>query len=263
MVVRVDQKTVATEEGALAIGTRLAVKWTHGWENGTVTKVLVDRRSSVHTYTVMYDDGETHNEDLRKEVARYLEPPRKANELPKRETRHSIEPSEEAPAAAPAEEEEEGETEGEEEEDDEANEEGEGSSPESSATAPPPVSRLRKRKGDDPSGKDANERPDEEAAPAAPPRPPAKGKETWVACDACEKWRRISVSARQLPSTWQCSDNPDKRFSSCKTPQARRGPLLASSARVQPSHGKRITGVQGRHGAACVRACVRAGALEV
>ena len=71
----VDKQTVGTKEGALTVGTRIAVRWEHGWEEGTVASVLIDHTGKLHTYTVAYDDGETHDEDLRKEDARYLDQP--------------------------------------------------------------------------------------------------------------------------------------------------------------------------------------------
>ena len=68
----IDGRTVGTAAGALEVGARVSIQWLSGWENGTVTAVLVDKKSSVHTYTIEYDDGETHNEDLRKESGRLL-----------------------------------------------------------------------------------------------------------------------------------------------------------------------------------------------
>ena len=49
----------------------------------------------------------------------------------------------------------------------------------------------------------------------------AKGGEkdsmmTWVACDKCEKWRRIKVDdLKSLPKRWFCKFNPDVRFNDC------------------------------------------------
>ena len=51
-----------TSTQALTVGTRLAVLWTHGWENGTVIEVTVGKGS--RRFTVAYDDGEFHDEDL-------------------------------------------------------------------------------------------------------------------------------------------------------------------------------------------------------
>ena len=62
--------------GGLVVGTRIAVRWAHGWEDGAVSAVRIDSKSKLHTYTITYDDGETHDEDLRKEADwRYLDPP--------------------------------------------------------------------------------------------------------------------------------------------------------------------------------------------
>ena len=51
-----------TSTQAITVGTRLAVLWTHGWENGTVIKVTV--RKDSRRFTVAYDDGEVHDEEL-------------------------------------------------------------------------------------------------------------------------------------------------------------------------------------------------------
>ena len=67
----IDSKTVGTAAGALEVGARVSIQWSSGWENGTVAAVLVDKKF-VHTYTIEYDDGERHNEDLRKESGRLL-----------------------------------------------------------------------------------------------------------------------------------------------------------------------------------------------
>ncbi|KAF4681033.1 hypothetical protein FOZ60_012708 [Perkinsus olseni] len=40
---------------------------------------------------------------------------------------------------------------------------------------------------------------------------------TWVQCDKCKKWRRIS-SAEHLPQRWFCSLNPNPRYNSCDIP---------------------------------------------
>ena len=67
----IDGRTVGTAAGALEVGARVSIQWSSGWENGTVAAVLVDKKF-VHTYTIEYDDGERHNEDLRKESGRLL-----------------------------------------------------------------------------------------------------------------------------------------------------------------------------------------------
>ena len=67
----IDGRTVGTAAGALQVGARVSIEWSSGWENGTVAEVLVDKKF-VHTYTIEYDDGERHNEDLRKESGRLL-----------------------------------------------------------------------------------------------------------------------------------------------------------------------------------------------
>ena len=47
-------------------------------------------------------------------------------------------------------------------------------------------------------------------------------EQTWVSCDACNKWRRV-LDSQSLRSArrWRCSDNRDPRYASCATPQAR------------------------------------------
>ena len=73
--------------------------------------------------------------------------------------------------------------------------------------------------------------PPSESAEAAPPpakkarRPPAKPKPaaqtpavtSWVQCDACQKWRRVS----QVPTSkrWQCKNNPDIKYNKCSVQQ--------------------------------------------
>jgi len=70
----VDKRTASTAAGALPVGARLSVRWVHGWEDGTVQRVLVDAASGARTYEVLYDDGERHVEDLREGKARRLDP---------------------------------------------------------------------------------------------------------------------------------------------------------------------------------------------
>ena len=45
-------------------------------------------------------------------------------------------------------------------------------------------------------------------------------EQTWVSCDACNKWRRV-LDSQSLRSArrWRCSDNRDPRYASCATPQ--------------------------------------------
>ncbi|KAF4655755.1 hypothetical protein FOL47_009289 [Perkinsus chesapeaki] len=40
---------------------------------------------------------------------------------------------------------------------------------------------------------------------------------TWVQCDKCRKWRRIS-GTEHLPQRWYCSLNPNQRYNSCDIP---------------------------------------------
>ena len=46
---------------------------------------------------------------------------------------------------------------------------------------------------------------------------PAKKKHSWVACDKCQKWRRVP----KLPSKsrWSCDDNLDEDYDDCNVPQ--------------------------------------------
>jgi hypothetical protein len=67
----VDPKTVATQAGALPVGTRIDVLWTNPlrWETGTVARLdphLEGRgeRISIYYY-IAYDDGQSTVEDLR------------------------------------------------------------------------------------------------------------------------------------------------------------------------------------------------------
>ena len=64
------------------------------------------------------------------------------------------------------------------------------------------------------------------AAPAATDTSDDGSEQTWVCCDDCKKWRRVSdsQSLRNLlraPSgrPWHCRRNCDARYSSCATPQ--------------------------------------------
>ncbi|KAL4422425.1 hypothetical protein ABPG75_008622 [Micractinium tetrahymenae] len=57
-------------------------------------------------------------------------------------------------------------------------------------------------------------------APAAPPA--VLETVSWVQCDKCSKWRKISTEladglSDEVP--WYCSDNPDPKHNSCETPQ--------------------------------------------
>ena len=71
-----DQRAAGAAAEGLTAGTRIAVKWDHGWEDGLVTAVRIDGRSKLRTYTITYDDGETHDDELRKEADwRYLDAP--------------------------------------------------------------------------------------------------------------------------------------------------------------------------------------------
>ncbi|EER03046.1 hypothetical protein Pmar_PMAR001791 [Perkinsus marinus ATCC 50983] len=40
---------------------------------------------------------------------------------------------------------------------------------------------------------------------------------TWVQCDECKKWRRIS-NTEHLPQRWYCSLNPNPKYNSCDIP---------------------------------------------
>ena len=74
--VPVDQTTVATQAGAIPVGTRIDVLWTHPtrWETGTIARL--DTRFEgrgekiVIYYDVAYDDGHRTVEDLRYVQAR-------------------------------------------------------------------------------------------------------------------------------------------------------------------------------------------------
>lgn len=49
-----------------------------------------------------------------------------------------------------------------------------------------------------------------------------RGREDWVCCDGCGKWRRVPeefVASLDDDAPWFCWDNPDVAFNSCETPQ--------------------------------------------
>jgi len=64
-----------------------------------------------------------------------------------------------------------------------------------------------------------------EARAKLQPQPAEKRTETlsmcWVACDKCEKWRRMPAGARAPPAGefWECSMNPPDMVNSCLMPQ--------------------------------------------
>ncbi|KAJ4847219.1 hypothetical protein Tsubulata_008468 [Turnera subulata] len=43
--------------------------------------------------------------------------------------------------------------------------------------------------------------------------------ETWVQCDACRKWRRLTDTAVHTASAWFCSMNTDSSYQSCRDPE--------------------------------------------
>ena len=48
--------------------------------------------------------------------------------------------------------------------------------------------------------------------------------EEWIACDACEKWRRVPAAlAREIgeDQKWTCAQNPRSAFASCDAPEER------------------------------------------
>ena len=217
----VDKAKVGTLEGSLVSGTRIATRWAHGWEEGTVTAVHIDRKTKLHTYTVTYDDGETHDEDLRKEDARYLDPSpsaelrggqqgvqgskkrlsqgsRDGTEV--RRTRHRLPAAGGAAGAVGA----------------SAEEPGGGAPSDAgttaatadagSAAAAAAVAVVAAAAGAD--AADAADTSDDEP------------EQTWVSCDDCEKWRRV-VNSQSLRSArrWRCRDNVDARHKSCAAPQ--------------------------------------------
>ena len=47
--------------------------------------------------------------------------------------------------------------------------------------------------------------------------PPVPESSSWVSCDACSKWRRVSIDG--LPNKWSCSENLDTTHSACSVPQ--------------------------------------------
>ena len=225
--------------GGLVVGTRIAVRWAHGWEDGAVSAVRIDSKSKLHTYTITYDDGETHDEDLRKEADwRYLDPPpltvsqggqqdargtkkrlaKGARDGTERRTRHR-----QLPAAAAAE--------------GAAEERGAGVQ-ESSSTADDAVAAVAAADDDDAvaaaaagtaaagtaaadTAADTAAADDDDTAAAAADTSDDEPEQTWVSCDDCEKWRRVADSQfLRSARRWRCGDNRDHRFSSCVTPQA-------------------------------------------
>ena len=71
-----DHRAAGAAAEGLTAGTRIAVRWDHGWEDGLVTAVRIDSRSKLRTYTITYDDGETHEDELRQQADwRYLDAP--------------------------------------------------------------------------------------------------------------------------------------------------------------------------------------------
>ena len=62
----IDRSTVGSLDGALGIGSRIVVRWQHGWEAGTISHVRhqLERGALVCTYTIVYDDGEVRAEGL-------------------------------------------------------------------------------------------------------------------------------------------------------------------------------------------------------
>jgi histone-lysine N-methyltransferase SETD2 len=59
-------------------------------------------------------------------------------------------------------------------------------------------------------------------ANAAQQAPGPVEQQTWVQCDACEKWRRIPTDLAQNlndDEPWFCANNPDAAHSTCDAPQ--------------------------------------------
>lgn len=59
----------------------------------------------------------------------------------------------------------------------------------------------------------------------------------WVACDACQKWRRIPASivdALGEQDKWFCKDNPDKNTASCDAPEEAYEDDAADPAETEP-----------------------------
>ena len=41
-------------------------------------------------------------------------------------------------------------------------------------------------------------------------------KDTWVQCEACDKWRKLPRNPAALPNLWYCNLNPIQAFASCE-----------------------------------------------
>ena len=190
----------------LAIGTRIAVKWDHGWEDGLVTAVRIDNKSKLRTYTITYDDGETHDDDLRKEADwRYLDAPPSAE----------LQGGQQGAQGATRKRRGSGEVKG----SDEAKGAGDGTEVRRTRHNLPIVAVAEGATEAHGDGAQAASATDATAADSD--TSDDEPEQTWVSCDDCEKWRRV-IDSQSLRSArrWRCSDNRDNRYSSCATPQA-------------------------------------------
>ena len=193
----------------LTVGTRIAVKWDHGWEEGTVTAVRIDNTSKLRMcmYTITYDDGETHDDDLRKEADwRYLDAPPSAELLGgqqgaqgatrKRRGSGEVKGSGEA--------------------------EGAGDGAEVRRTRHKVPAAVAAEGAAEAHGDGAQGTSATDATAADSDTSDDEPEQTWVSCDDCEKWRRV-IDSQSLRSArrWRCSDNRDAGHSSCATPQVR------------------------------------------
>ncbi|CAN0917001.1 F-box protein At3g54460 [Linum grandiflorum] len=48
---------------------------------------------------------------------------------------------------------------------------------------------------------------------------PQMSNETWVQCDSCRKWRKLSAAMNDVGAAWFCSMNTDTTHQSCKDPE--------------------------------------------
>ena len=190
-----------------------------------MTAVGVDAKSKLRLYTITYDDGEVNDDDLRKDADwRYLDAPPSAELLggqqgaqgatrkrrgsgevkgsgeakgeakgagdgtEVRRTRHKV------PAAAAA----------------EGAAEAHGDGAQGSSASAAAATAATDATTADTGAADSDTSDDDEP------------EQTWVSCDECEKWRRVTDSqSLRSARRWRCSDNRDNRHSSCATPQVR------------------------------------------
>ena len=190
-----------------------------------MTAVGVDAKSKLRLYTITYDDGEVNDDDLRKESDwRYLDAQPSAelqggqqgaqgatrkrrgsgevkgsgeakgeakgtgDGTEVRRTRHKV------PAAAAA----------------EGAAEVHGDGAQGSSASAAAATAATDATTADSGAADSDSSDDDEP------------EQTWVSCDECEKWRRVTDSqSLRSARRWRCSDNRDNRHSSCATPQVR------------------------------------------